>query len=315
MSDKLKKFIQQSKSRFDLADPAPDLFEKILEKMDQQNSFRTKKPLKFSSRQWLSIAASAVLLISCAIYFLSDGGKISSVATTINTVPSETNMTKPIHPETTETGVSENFPAINTPEIPETGNRNFKKDIAATKHNPRLSFPDLSDQITKKVSDPVTVITNSEIGGSGSFPSTPSREIANVSEKSNELHSIPTQSQKQEEVAIQSDSKSKEIITAVQPVISKNPENSEVNVDSTITSKEMYVADAINETTPETEPSIQNTLRKGFLKFLSKKAKKWTGNALSIREIDKGDQLVLAISYKDDKIEVSKNFKLGSPNE
>ena len=63
MSDKLKKFIQRSKTEFDQESPRSDLFDKIMDKVDH-NKIGVNPPVNFKySFQWIAVAASLLLLL------------------------------------------------------------------------------------------------------------------------------------------------------------------------------------------------------------------------------------------------------------
>lgn len=59
MSDPLKKYIQQAKHQFDVEQPDPDLFGKILAQLDQEEMKPLPVKRNFNySFQWLAVAAS-----------------------------------------------------------------------------------------------------------------------------------------------------------------------------------------------------------------------------------------------------------------
>lgn len=311
MEDKLKKFIQRSKTEFNREEPRPDLFDKIMENMDtEQTPLVAGKKLISTRMNWLAVAASLALLISCC-WFLFYTNKPIYIQNT--QVASGSTRTK-------------NNQAIITNEISSTSTAGKEQDIQIEKGTNNKSDQTPVAQLKSKNNR--TAIPSNErlpaILQSNSLTAhEPIQSIITDEPKVNEQ--IAETSNADQKISLQSNVTSNDPAPSMtqNPTmanqVSKMPEGAKIIASLPVANsskseplqKSKKSADLAEEDT-EQDNSLQSTIKKGIFGFLSKNAKKLTGNTLSIKNSDNGDYTVLALHYKNDKIEISKDINLGS---
>ena len=342
MSDKLKNFIRRSKPKFDLEEPRPDLFYKIMENVIQEDKIIQKPNRQFNTGfNWLAIAASLILLIVCSLFFYLTENKFKNTTSQIAVNPIEQNQTTIA---TINSFIKEQKPQNKNDQI--FNLKNKKATIQKSKkqsNNPRIKqFNNLTIQPSNNLSIK-QFNPNSTVGASIKQSN---NEIADVAPKDtivsttqniqqfndptiNHLNNnfadmMPATTPKIKQFNLKStvgatiiQSNNLEIIHPLISSVSTMPEGAKLITteqfkhDKKPTSKRSKTK-AIAEDNSEKRSSLSYNIRKGIFGFLSKNTKKWTGNTLSIKNDEMYEHPILAVHLKDDKFEFSKEFKLGN---
>lgn len=305
MSDNLKKFIQESKSKFDLESPRPDLFDKIMKDIDCKPKANQVNPFSNTRFKWLAVAAALALLIVSTFYFYPTNDLVKSPTQQLTEVRIQENNI--------EEKISSPNPAIlNNP---------FQNPEHSTIKN---EFPKQSKLVIRKQEKQINKTENAE-------ERNPQKEhdIANIKVDTIYNYELPTRNSEPIVVSQNPEPVSETIIPSygIQKTIS-HPEASTASVStadtllekqktslqeqSKIANSEISNTESIEEQESDQNSSITKTIKKGFFKFLSKKAKKWSGNTLTIRNVETEDQSILALRYKNERVEFSKSFNLRS---
>ncbi|HEX5624598.1 MAG TPA: hypothetical protein VFX48_01170 [Saprospiraceae bacterium] len=293
MSDPLKQFLQQSRSRLDLDDPNPELFSRILRQLEQQKAHTPNRfPWSRKTSAWLAAAASVVLLVS-----------VWSLIERRDKHPGENPIMALENPElkqpvpTAAPAISEDPGSQSAEEVSALIPSNHENNTSRKSSVPKPSVAALPAKVMAaeprneerqvilevETEDPVAIVqetltepaafttaaASTEIGPQPMEVRQPASEIAALS------LSDPTGS---------------------------NPGPMKSNVAA---KDHASMADSEEE-----DQSIQSALRKGFFKFLSRKAKKWSGDALNIETTRRDDQSILALHYKNENFEFSKAIPL-----
>lgn len=293
MSDHLKKFIQQSRSKFEIEKPRADLFDKILIQVNKPH----KKEFNLDFK-WAAIAATiALLIISSLIFYNGDINKNKNdLTTTVKPIPQNHNNN---NPSSLEKVTIKQLPEIKNDHLVLNNslsgkeiNNNFSKHFVNVKSSPNqvqfsesfnektpIQNPEPKTEIIKPAwpaensMDPLSIAENgieNEIS--------PERVIVSTMPEGGKMDQIPNGFQKQ-----------------------KSHQNATEIENNTI----------VSEQTEESQ-SLKSAIKKGFFNLLSRKAKKWSGNTLSIENVEINEHPVLAVHFKNEKFEISKQIKLGN---
>lgn len=305
MSDNLKKFIQESKSKFDLESPRPDLFDKIMKDIDCKPKANQVNPFSNTRFKWLAVAATLALLIVSTFYFYPTNDLVKSPTQQLTTIRIQENNI--------EEKISSPDPAILNNPFQNTEHSTIKNEI-----------PKQTKLAIQQQEKPINLTENAE-------EKNPQKEhvIANITVDTIYNNELPTRNSEPIAVSQNPEPVSENIIPSqgIQKVIS-HPETSTASIStsdtllekpttslqeqSKIVNSEISNTESIEEQESDQNSSITKTIKKGFFKFLSKKAKKWSGNTLTIRNVETEDQSILALRYKNERVEFSKSFNLRS---
>lgn len=311
MSDPLKKYIQQAKHQFDVEQPDPDLFGKILAQLEQEEMKPLPVKRNFSySFQWLAVAASLVLLIVCGILLFNTQSTTNpELAQNHTSNRSQSNERLPATIANTDQQLATNSKDAsnykNTSDSQSKGlllnesEASSKALIASTK-NERSNLVNLGEknQPTTElntISDPLKMATGV------------SDVASNVENSQNHVNEISGQQiVHKEEIAANERSNSSEklmITPNTQSLTDKgNVKEGNVIPQALVDTQKGAIE---NESDSENQ-DLKGFIKKGFFNFLSKKAKKWSGDALSIENQGKKDETILALHFKNEKFEFSK---------
>ncbi len=296
MSDKLKTYIQQSKSKFDSKLPKPDLFDKIMEGYESKH-LKTHRPFKSTKIiiKWMAVAASLSLVIICGKFLMFPDQQfpnsrqsafhtkqIINTASTINTIIGEKQLNEKV--------AIENKPdrkmskqAVITTEATEiiTNQRNLttknKQLNVSSENNENHDSPHLLVQMnddsklqdsSQNKSDKVSTASYEKLDAD------PAHLVESANQSS--IASHPTQDQQPGETVTQVDE--------------------ELEVDTEVPAAEFQ--------------SLSSVIKKGLFGFLFKKAKKWSGNTLTLETKETEHKQILAVHFETEKLEFSKEIKI-----
>lgn len=311
MSDPLKKYIQQAKHQFDVEQPDPDLFGKILAQLEQEEMKPLPVKRNFSySFQWLAVAASLVFLIVCGILLFNTQSTTNpELAQNQTSNRSQSDERLPATIANTDQQLATN--SKDTSNFKNTSDSQSKglllneseassKALIASTKNERSNLVNLGEknQPTTElntISDPLKMATGV------------SDVASNVENSQNHVNEISGQQiVNKEEIAANERSNSSEklmITPNTQSLTDKGNVKEGYVIPQALVDTQKGAIE--NESDSENQ-DLKGFIKKGFFNFLSKKAKKWSGDALSIENQGKKDETILALHFKNEKFEFSK---------
>lgn len=311
MSDPLKKYIQQAKHQFDVEQPDPDLFGKILAQLEQEEMKPLPVKRNFSySFQWLAVAASLVFLIVCGVLlFNTQSTKNPELAQkqASNRTQSDDNLPATITNTDQQAAMnSKDAPTHNNTMGSQSKELLLNESEAGTvalngstknelNHVVNLGEKNQPTTELNIISDPLKMAT--EV----------SDVASNVENSQNHANEISGQQiVNKEEIAANEKSSSSEklMITPNTQALTEKGNSKESNVITqglVDAQKNVIEKESVSE-----DQNLKGFIKKGFFNFLSKKAKKWSGDALNIENQGKKDETILALHFKNEKFEFSK---------
>jgi hypothetical protein len=303
MSDNLKKFIQESKSKFDLESPRPDLFDKIMKDVDHNQKKHLLKPFSSNGIKWMAVAATIVLLIVSTFYFYPANDHVQNPTQELSSVQNQGDNTREkISSEllaNSESTLASHENSTIQNDIPRQSKIQSQKEQLIKTADPDTKNLQVEQELTKI--EPLTKqIPEPKQSDSIPEPVVVTQSSAPVSE-----NIMPTNAL--QKVSILSESS---IVSATTTDTLHEKVASTIKEQSPIANTENSNDESIEENESEQNSSLAKTIKKGFFKFLSKKAKKWSGNTLTIRNVETEDQSILALRYKNERVEFSKSFNL-----
>ncbi|MBK8483209.1 MAG: hypothetical protein IPL31_02340 [Saprospiraceae bacterium] len=296
MSDQLKKYIQQSKHSFDVEEPNPNLFNKILNQVEinQTNKFALKTRFK-NNKQWFLIAASFVLLISATIILKqvsnNSPAKNSEIVEQSNIKSNSNDLNKSLIAVDKAPQLVDVF--NNAKEIPVKNTKANSTTIRVKDEAPvTVNFKNQENVVHLK--EIVQEIAMNELAQENSKATQLEKQSINLLENNPATF-------KGETLEVQNKYQSTQI--ANDPILAEAPMNSDVENVETLNPEN-------NVKSKPQDQTLKGSIKRGFFGFISKKAKQWSGDALSIENIEKNDRPVLAIHFKNEKLEFSKSINL-----
>ncbi len=292
MSDKLKTYIQQYKSRLDTESPNADLFDKIMKDYDyQKTKGKSSQNGSFSRFRWIGIAASLVILVCSALYYLiplSDYKKSiqSDIIAKHLAHQNKLNMiTKPTNTFTESLCnevKSHNIHETSTiAQVALTKEQISRSRFKNSKRTPEIhiSFIDqalkpVESQVQGNVLDDILELPSETASLAVSDPQIIADDVSSIN---GDLSSIADQSINESDV-------------------SSEPQVEESETNAGIIKDEDY--------------SLKSVIKKGLFGLLSKKAREWSGNTLSLETKEIDSKQVLAVHFETDKLEFTKEIKL-----
>ena len=309
MSDPLKKYIQQAKHRFDVAEPDPELFDKILSKLELEDIKSQPVKMNFNFRfQWMAVAASLVLLIVCGV-FLFNRSNTDVDLLTASQKPNQ-NHSKLNVAETMQNNhqalIQSNRDLLSqetnlkTDLKKHTASRStaFSKDILQNGLvTQQASIGSTVSETAEKLNSKNPVEWNAAAGDVviNKEPAQPNESPMGDNKKEIQEHIALKESLNTIEKAIQPTS----TLPVTEQIVTK-----QVHADQAIVAEAQK--EACCEEAVSANQDLKGLIKKGFFNFLSKKAKKWSGDALSIENQGKKDETILALHFKNEKFEFSK---------
>ena len=286
MSDQLKKFIQQHKSEFDNKLPDPKLFDKIMSEMHVVEKKQSNKVVFLPVYKKMVAAASVALVICSAtfIYLERDQNNKSQLTQSVENLTA-----KPIEQVVSnEIQSGRNLPNVDL--IP-----NVKSEVTITSSKKSVQSLNVKKNLQQSsfiVESPVALHAtkpNAIVSGLESQPQTQKLETA-----------MPNQSQ-------ETTLKIEEVSTSLNEiaVVESNSNSIKNSIDNRLKN---IAPDATNPNSKDL--SIGKYVRGKFYRILSKKASKWTNDALHISSSESEDHTKLAIQYKSEKIEFNKSVSI-----
>jgi hypothetical protein len=321
MTDKLKKFIQQYRSGFDIEEPRADLFNKIMGSVES-DKIENKKVRKFKPPYAWMAAAASILLVVCAMIFYEPEKQTQEAVSSNNEPASGKNQN---NTATSNTASQETNEHLQTKKLNSTAIITTKPSIEKTIHveNGKRSYSELVElergkRKTESGKSGSRNVIESEIKSSENNVATHECiVIQNPSEHANQQNATPPvnpQILNQQTVAENITTTSQQINTDNTPALTNNeiiaqPKEEKKTIDDVITNDE---DESIADEDADKNNSLGSVIKKGFFSFLSKKAKKWSGNTLTIENIESEKESVLAVHFKNERVEFSRDIKLAA---
>jgi len=311
MSDPLKKYIQQAKHQFDVEQPDPDLFGKILAQLEQEEMKPLPVKRNFSySFQWLAVAASLVFLIVCGMLLFNNQSTTNAeLAQNQTSNRSQSDVSLPATIANTDQQV-----AMNSKDAPTHNNTTDSQSKGLLLNESEASTKALIVSTRNEQNHVVNF-------GEKNQPTTESNAIGDLIGKETEVSDVASKMENsqnhaneisgqhivnKEEIAANEKSSSSEklmITPNTQALTEKgNAKESNVITQGLVDAQK----NAIEKESVSEDQNLKGFIKKGFFNFLSKKAKKWSGDALSIENQGKKDETILALHFKNEKFEFSK---------
>lgn len=311
MSDPLKKYIQQAKHQFDVEQPDPDLFGKILAQLDQEEMKPLPVKRNFNySFQWLAVAASFVFLIVCGILLFNTQSTTNpELAQKQTSNGSQSDNSLPVTIANTDQQLTTNSKDgsnyKNTSDSQSKGlllneSKASSRVLIASTKNERSNVVNHGEK-----NQPTT--GSNAIGNPIGVETGVSDVASNVENSQNHLKEFSEQqSVNKEEIAANERSSSSEKLLNT-PNTQSLTEKGNVKEGNVIPQALVDTQKGAVEKESDSEnQDLKGFIKKGFFNFLSKKAKKWSGDALSIENQGKKDETILALHFKNEKFEFSK---------
>lgn len=283
MSDHLKEYIQKSRQDFDNEIPRPELFGEIMNRLDSRPSVRENRFISFRSYK-LAIAASiltTVLLFVAYLSFFKNENPVL-VQVPVKTPLNYDEKTIPIKPSEMPANQDESGRAAMIVANPETPLPNtFKRQVPKPVF---ISEPAISYEVHDTINE------HSFVTEENKKPSTNEQELSSVKAGPGE----------EPQPAISDASESK--MTTTQPEVRSEEKDALVLAAPELKSGEERKA-------PEAR-SVGSFLKRSVLRFLSKKTKEWTSNAIDLQTGENDQATALAVNVKTELVEFSKTIHL-----
>jgi len=311
MSDPLKKYIQQAKHQFDVEQPDPDLFGKILAQLEQEEMKPLPVKRNFSySFQWLAVAASLVFLIVCGMLLFNNQSTTNAeLAQNQTSNRSQSDVSLPATIANTDQQV-----AMNSKDAPTHNNTTDSQSKGLLLNESEASTKALIVSTRNEQNHVVNF-------GEKNQPTTESNAIGDLIGKETEVSDVASKMENsqnhaneisgqhivnKEEIAANEKSSSSEklmITPNTQALTEKGNAKESNEIPQVLVDAQK---NAIEKESVSEDQNLKGFIKKGFFNFLSKKAKKWSGDALSIENQGKKDETILALHFKNEKFEFSK---------
>lgn len=283
MADKLKEFIQASRSEFDRHPVRDDFKEQLFRTMEQTKAANHGKKREVGFLTRFAAAASLLLIIGFGIWLwnqpfkTSDTPMIADLSTPPNAAESQVQA-----PAINQTSHS---PDEKYTQFSNNNERSSRVEKSKVKRARLVSFKERKKVLLAEVENhpaPISIIE--QTGTSGEQPKETTQEIAAHLPVVN----APT-----------------ETTTQIQ-----SPQNTNDHHAST----SIATPDVASSTSSEPQ-SVGSFLKKGVMKFLSKKTKQWTNNAVDLKTTPSDEPSSLALNIKSELFEFSKSIPLNHENE
>lgn len=314
MSDPLKKYIQQAKHRLDVEHPDPDLFGKIMSRIEIADSKPLPVKRNFSfSFQWMAVAASLIFLIVCSLFLITNQGYLQSnhqIAQEQNKQLSQdpVNLKQPTNNTATQEQFNQSEQTNSIQETAFAANtkshtlNNLQKILKSEAQYNNAS----NSHLIGIQKEPATIATENpkqESKLKTEITDGANTEIAsqNAIQKSGE-NSLVNQTEIAQLDPINNQEKSNPVETAQatsQELVKQQNDADQVGLAAV--QQEECSSEGVSA-----NQNLKGLIKKGIFGFVSKKAKKWSGDALSIENKGKKDETILAVHYKNEKFEFSK---------
>lgn len=311
MSDPLKKYIQQAKHQFDVEQPDPDLFGKILAQLEQEEMKPLPVKRNFSySFQWLAVAASLVFLIVCGVLLFNTQSTTNpELAQKQTSSQSQSDEHLPATITNTDQQV-----AMNSKDAPTHNNTMGSQSKELLLNESEAGTVALNVSTKNELNHVVNLGEKNQPTTELNIISDPLKMATEVSDVANNVENSQNHANEisgqqivnKEEIAANEKSSSSEklMITPNTQALTEKGNSKESNVITqglVDAQKNVIEKESVSE-----NQNLKGFIKKGFFNFLSKKAKKWSGDALSIENQGKKDETILALHFKNEKFEFSK---------
>ncbi len=281
MADKLKDFIQSSRQEWDRHEIRSDfkdqLFDKILNETPIQKVSTSKSLWKP-----LAVAASLIALVVCGILINFPTSK--EINASIVADPSKQKENSSEDFSIADESKNQDHPMIQyidpTKEKINTFKaKNKKSRVVSFKERKRILLADQTIQSTKDIEPTITI----------------PQPVPAMTDT--EKSSSPASTKVTSDVALQA------------PVSEDKSKESQETVDVNPSTQQSFAQE-----THEVQ-TVGSFLKKGFLKFISKKTKQWTNNAVDLQTNSATEPTALAFNLKSNLFEISKSFPLQQEGE
>ncbi len=283
MEDYLKEYIQRSRQDLDKELPRKELFAEIMNQMESGNARQQSFTRKFTVRR-LAIAAS---LLTVTFLF------VAYLAIQKRETPDLANVSQQI--ESDQVGNTGPDATEETIEIGKLPKQETKDPLRSEPH----TMPQSSHSVPHPVfaSEPKVANMDHEQSNEQSFVAAENtspldQELVSAKGQPFELHNQNS------------------ITTAdsIENSISEHP----IAMEDKAPVSEEHAVSPTQENQPPEAQSVGSFLKKGFLKFLSKKTKEWTSNTIDFQTGNRGHESALAVNVKTELLEFSKTFHFGT---
>lgn len=283
MADKLKEFIQASRSEFDLHPVRDDFKEQLFRTLEQTNAANHGKKQEVGFLTRFAAAASLLLIIGFGAWLwnqpftTSDTPIIAELSTPPSAVESQ----------------------MQAPAINQSSHSQEEKYTQFSNNNER------SSRVEKSKVKRARVVSFKE------------RKKVLLAEVEN--HPTPTSIIEQPVTSGEQTKETNQEIAAQLPVVNASTETttqvqSPQNSTDHQASASIATRDVASSTSTEPQ-SVGSFLKKGVMKFLSKKTKQWTNNAVDLKTTPSDEPSSLALNIKSELFEFSKSIPLNHENE